>query len=71
MSGWKEEAEWGSREERNDEEKENKSGKRQKQGLQNEAADRQRGTMSSAVAPAGVRQVHLMIHLLVWLTQTL
>lgn len=34
-------------------------------GLQNEDTDGQRGTMSSAVACAGVRQVHLMTHLLV------
>lgn len=45
------------------EEKENESGKRQSRGLRNEATDRQRGTMSSAVVPAGVRQVHLMTHL--------
>ena len=38
---------------------------------QNEGTGGQRGTMSSAVAPAGVRQVHLMTHLSVWLTQTL
>ena len=54
----------GSREEGEiGEEKESESGKRQSRGLRNEATDRQRGTMSSAVVPAGVRQVHLMTHL--------
>lgn len=43
----------GSREEGEiGEEKENESGKRQSRGLRNEATDRQRGTMSSAVVPA-------------------